>query len=219
MKTPTVLQLNGNSTRTYLLAIIAIAAVVAAATLVLRSDEGSAPVAADSASAPATAPATAGFIKFDGIDGESKDSNHDKWIDVLSISYGIFRPIASGISGSTRQRASATFGDIVMVKEIDKSSPKLQEKIATGEVIPKLEIELTSATRNADTREPYLKYELTNVLITSYRISGSTSASDVPTETLAINFEEIKVTYTEFGDDGRSRGTTETTWKVEEGVK
>ena len=27
----------------------------------------------------------ASYMKFDGIDGESKDSNHEKWIDVLSI--------------------------------------------------------------------------------------------------------------------------------------
>jgi len=28
----------------------------------------------------------ASYIKLDGIDGESKDSNHEKWIDVLSVS-------------------------------------------------------------------------------------------------------------------------------------
>ncbi len=218
MKSPSILQLNHGSTRTFLLAIIAIAAVVAAATVVLRDGNEPSTVAADSAAAPASAPASAGFIKFDGIDGESKDSNHDKWIDVLSISYGIHRPMAAGISGSTRQRSAATFGDVVLVKEIDKSSPKLQEKIATGEVIPKLEIELTSPSRG-DSRETYLKYELTNVMVTSYRISGSTGGDAVPTETIAINFEEIKVTYTEFDDTGRSRGNTETTWKVEEGTK
>ncbi len=28
----------------------------------------------------------ASYLKLDGIDGESKDSDHEKWIDVLSVS-------------------------------------------------------------------------------------------------------------------------------------
>ena len=27
----------------------------------------------------------AAFVKFDGVDGEATDANHDKWIDVLSV--------------------------------------------------------------------------------------------------------------------------------------
>ena len=29
----------------------------------------------------------AAFAKNDGFDGESKDENHDKWIDVLSVQW------------------------------------------------------------------------------------------------------------------------------------
>ena len=34
----------------------------------------------------------AAFAKYDGVDGESKDANHDKWIDVLSIDWGSHKP-------------------------------------------------------------------------------------------------------------------------------
>lgn len=27
----------------------------------------------------------AAFVKYDGVDGESRDASHDRWIDVLSI--------------------------------------------------------------------------------------------------------------------------------------
>ena len=37
---------------------------------------------------PLEAPFGRGFIKFDGIDGESQDRGHDKWCDVLDISAG-----------------------------------------------------------------------------------------------------------------------------------
>ena len=29
----------------------------------------------------------AAFVKYDGVDGESSDVNHDKWIDVLSLKW------------------------------------------------------------------------------------------------------------------------------------
>ena len=42
--------------------------------------------------------------------------------------------------------------------EYEKASPKLQEKCLMGEIIPKLEIELTSTYGGA--RATYLKFEL-----------------------------------------------------------
>ena len=35
----------------------------------------------------------AGFMKIDGIDGESTDSKHDKWITIKSLSAGAHRSI------------------------------------------------------------------------------------------------------------------------------
>jgi type VI secretion system secreted protein Hcp len=39
----------------------------------------------------------------------------------------------------------------------------------------------------------------------------------VPMDNLSINFEEIKVTYTENDAKGKKKGNIEYTWKVEEG--
>ncbi|MFV9673696.1 MAG: type VI secretion system tube protein Hcp, partial [Acidimicrobiia bacterium] len=32
------------------------------------------------------------FAKYDGVDGESDDANHSKWIDVLSVEWGAQLP-------------------------------------------------------------------------------------------------------------------------------
>lgn len=212
MKSPVNLHLSRGSARTYLLAIIAVSAIVATTTLVLRSGPEPAPVAADSLNAPASG----AFIKIGDIKGESKDSAHKDWINLLSVSHGITRP-GGGATGSTRQRASATFGDVVVVKELDKSSPKLQEAIANGQVFPKLELELTSPSGGSQS-EPYIKWELTNVQISGYRLNGASAGTERPTETFSLNYEEIKVTYTEFDDTGRKGGNVEYSWKVEEGT-
>ncbi len=157
----------------------------------------------------------AAFVKFDGIDGESKDANHLGWSDLLSITETISKP-GGGATGQSRRRGDVVFEDIVLVKEIDKTSVKLREKLARGEVIPKVEIELTATYGGA--RATYFKYEMTNVIVTSFSMSVSGSEEDVPVEELSLNFEEIKWTYSLFDDTGASQGNFEATWKVEEGT-
>lgn len=158
------------------------------------------------------------FAKYDGIDGESKDSNHDKWIDVLSIDWGMHRPAADPASGETRRRGAAVVEDLTLTIEYDKASPKLQEKCLMGEIIPKLEIEQTANYGGA--RATYLKYELKNVMITSISVSASgNDEAGPPTLVVSCNFEEVKVTYTEFDDTGSSKGNIEYNWKVEKGEK
>jgi type VI secretion system secreted protein Hcp len=157
----------------------------------------------------------AAFAKFDGIDGESKDANHDKWIDVLNVDWGAHKP-GGGATGQSRRRGAAVVEDLTLTMEYEKAAPKLQEKCLKGEVIPKLELELTATYGGA--RATYLKYELKKVTITSYQTSASgNDAAGPPTVVCAANFEEIKVTYTEYDDDGKKKGNVETEFKVEKG--
>ena len=83
----------------------------------------------------------AAFAKYDGVDGESDDANHGKWIDVLSIDWGAHKP-GGGATGQSRRRGAAVVEDLTLTFEYEKAAPKLQEKCLKGEVIPKLEIEL-----------------------------------------------------------------------------
>lgn len=157
----------------------------------------------------------AGYIKFDGVDGEAKDSAHNKWSDIISFSQGVSQP-GGGSTGPTRRRGDAILDDVVCVKELDKASPKLAESVCKGKIYPKVEIHLTASTTAAG-RVTYYAYELKNVMVTSYNISGSGQSEDVPSEEFSLNFEEIKVTYTECDAKGESKGNVEYSWKVEEG--
>ena len=106
--------------------------------------------------------------------------------------------------------------DIVLTKEVDKSSPKLIEAVAAGTIFPTVQIHVTTSYPEVG-RVTYFAYELRNVLVTSYSVSGSGSVDDVPREQLTLNFEEIKVTYTENDSAGRSKGNVEYSWIVDEG--
>jgi len=168
------------------------------------------------------------FAKYDGIDGESTDASHDKWIDVLSIDWGMHKDKAK-----KKKPAKNVFDVFQITAEYDISTPQLLEKAVLGEVIPKLEIELTKLGCTDPTGLPcpsgipleqvtYLRYELTNVRVTSYAVNVSGGADEItlpPTVVISINFEEIKVTYTEYDNEGNKGGNAETTWKVEKGEK
>jgi type VI secretion system secreted protein Hcp len=157
----------------------------------------------------------AAYIKFDGIDGEAQDKDHKNWSDVLSFSQAIIQPGGSS-TGPTRRRGDVILEDLSVSKELDKASPKIAESVCKGKVFPKVEMHLTASYTDAG-RATYFSYELKNVLVTSYSIGGSGQSEDVPTENFNLNFEEIKVTYTEADSKGKKLGNIEYSWKVEEG--
>lgn len=158
----------------------------------------------------------AGYIKFDGVDGECQDKDHKNWSDLGSFSQAIHKP--GGGTGATRRRGDVVLDDLLCVKELDKSSPKLAEAVCKGKVFPKVEIHLTASYTDAG-RVTYYAYELKNVQVVNYSISGAGQSDQVPMEEICLNFEEIKVTYTETDSAGKKKGNVEYSWKVEEGEK
>jgi|GEM_PF-1370459 len=107
----------------------------------------------------------------------------------------------TSVSGGDRTTINPTLSDLVVVKELDKSSPKLQEAICNGTMFPSVKLHFlrTGAT---GLQEEYYLYELTNVIITSYSFSASQSAAGdpQPTENVTLNFAQVKVTYTPTAD-------------------
>lgn len=144
------------------------------------------------------------YMKLGDIKGEATDERHKDWINVESYSYELHTENTATARASTR----AVPGELVIGKTVDKSTPKLAEAVATGKRFPTVEVELTRATGEGS--ETYLKYELKNVLITSYSVSGD--ADDRPTEELSLNYEEIKNTYSEYDDSGRKIGDVVWNW-------
>lgn len=153
----------------------------------------------------------AGFIKFDGVDGEASDKNHVGWSDLVGFKQAHAKP--GGTMSGSRRRGDVILTDIICTKELDKASPKIAEAVCTGRVFPKVEIEMTSSYTDVG-RVAYYEFELINCWVTSYSISGSGQAEDVPTETMAIAFEEIKVTYYQRNTTGEVVSTTSYSWSV-----
>ena len=134
------------------------------------------------------------FAKYDGVDGGSKDTNHDKWIDVLQIDWGSNKP-GEGLTGQSRRRGGAVVEDITLTIEYEKASPKLQEACANGTVFDRVVIH--EYVQKDGKTEGYYTIQLEKVRITSYSLSGDSDNQEPPQVVIGNNFEEIKVTYTE----------------------
>lgn len=158
-----------------------------------------------------------GYLKLGDIQGESTDDGHVNWINLLAVGNHLARPMAAGASGSTRHRASVIFGDFVCVKEVDASTPKLQEALADGANFPKVNVDLCTSSEGGK-RVPFLQWELINARVTSYEVEGGSNDLELPTEHLSLNFEKIRLTYTRLAKDNSSLGKVEFKWSVEEGT-
>ncbi len=153
----------------------------------------------------------AGFANYDGVDGESFDANHQGWVDVLAFDWA---GTSGDSDGSSRRRSAPDIDDFNIVIAYEKAAVKLQESFLKGKVFPKLDVELTATYGGA--RATYLKYELENVMITSYQVNASGSEEDgPPIVAVANSFEEIKVTYTEYDPTGTVVGSVVSEYKVE----
>ena len=145
------------------------------------------------------------FMKLGDIKGESTDQGHKDWILIESMSSPIYRNIPEGARDNERMRGRTTIGDVVCVRQLDKSSVKLQEACANGTFFKEVEIHLCSQVKNK--AEPYLKYKLENVIITSYSFHG-TAEGGKPSEEITMNYTKVEWTFVVLNKDtGNQEGT------------
>ena len=133
------------------------------------------------------------FMKLGDIEGEATDSGHDKWIIIQSLSSPIYRSIPEGAKDQQRTKGETTLGDIVVMRELDKSSTKLQEACANGSFYQEVEVHFCSTVGNK--QEPYLKYKLSNVIVTSYSFQGMAAGDPLPSESITLGYTEVEWTY------------------------
>jgi type VI secretion system secreted protein Hcp len=152
------------------------------------------------------------YIKFDGIDGEVMEKDHDKWVEVMSFSNSAHKG-GGGQTGSQRVAGVTIFEDIHLSKNSDKTTPKLLKAMAEGKSFDKVEIHVTVTTDTGP--QTIVAYELKHVYVTSYSISSSGEGR--PHETMSLNYEEIKIEYSPVDAKGKKGGGIDFAWSVPKG--
>ena len=140
----------------------------------------------------------AAFIKFDGIDGEAVDKDHQGWSDLTSMQWGVGRAItpASGLPTGKRQHKPVS-----IVKPLDKATPLLMRDCSSGKAVSEVEIHLTRTGRDG-ARETYLIIKMQDVIISSYDVASGNDDSGEPIrplEQLELTYSSITWTYVDGG--------------------
>ena len=155
------------------------------------------------------------FLQVDGIPGESTDSAHGDWIEVLSYSSGVSQTAsASASSGGGASSERADFADFSIVKTLDKASPKLAAACSDGTHIATVILELCRA---GGEKLKYMEYKLTNCIVSSVRPGGSAQGAEtLPLEEVSFNYGMIEWTYTQQKrEDGSGGGNVAAGWDLQ----
>lgn len=157
------------------------------------------------------------FMKIEGIDGESTDDKHPKWIELLSYSHGVSQPVSGASRSGGRTGGRADFQDMTITKTLDAATPDLNMHCCNGKHIPKIEIELCLAT---DDKHTFMKYTMEDVIISSVSPGGSADSGEVkPLETVSFAYGKIKWEYTAIDHTGSPGAATDRTWDLEKNVQ
>ena len=141
------------------------------------------------------------YLYIDGVQGPS--TSRTDCIDILSYSWGVSNTstYGAGASGMEAKAGRADFQELSIMKVLDKTSPLLFDHCVTGNILPTIDLFYDKPV--GDSQADYFKIELTDALITSVQLSGS---SENPTESVSFAYQKIVVAYNPEGDDGTLSG-------------
>ncbi|MDR2483780.1 MAG: type VI secretion system tube protein Hcp [Treponema sp.] len=116
------------------------------------------------------------FLKLDGIDGQSLDKGHDKWIDVISFSHGTKQNVS--IQRGAEVAGRGEFLPFTFTHALDKATPKLQQFCMNGQKISKAQFAYCQAIAGVQT--PVYEITLENVKIARAEVKTVKSEGEGP---------------------------------------
>ena len=147
------------------------------------------------------------FLQIEGVEGESTDAEHGSWIDVLSFSQDI--STSPSVTGELRGSTRGEVGPLVIVKKIDKATPKLNEFCCSGRILGQVVFEATKPTGD---KPVFLRYTLADAIIVGTRTF--TDPQGHLRQEVQFTFGSIEWRYTELDDSGRRKGEVTATWSA-----
>jgi type VI secretion system secreted protein Hcp len=141
------------------------------------------------------------FLKLDGVDGESTDEQHIKWIEIESFSWGASNPTTIGSATSGAGAGKAVPGDFVVVMPFTSASPQIFKKCVTGDHYQTAVLSMRKA--GGDQRaagQDFLKYNFATVFTTKIEWGGS--SDEGPEESITFVYGSLQVQYQQQKSDG-----------------
>ena len=149
------------------------------------------------------------FLKLDSVEGEATDDKHKGEIDVLSWTWAVSQTGTSGKGGGSGA-GKAEHKDLEIRKLVDRASPVLYFKCASGEHIKSADLVVRKAGGEA---LEYMKIHLDDLIVTSFEMGGQPEADQL-TEVVRLNFSKSLVTYSPQSSSGGGSGDVSGGWDL-----
>jgi len=155
------------------------------------------------------------FLKVEGVKGESTDSIHKEWMEVMSFSHGLSQAPGGALSSEGALTGGrADHSDFSIVKRLDSASPTLAILLCRGSAIKEIVFELCRATGDKTT---FMKYTFKNCIVSGYRPGGSGVGDDpLPLEEVSFRYGEIYYEYTPTSPTGQKGAAVKAAWSTME---
>lgn len=142
------------------------------------------------------------YLKLDGVEGESGDSAHKRWVEPTDFSHGATRE-GQSVSGE------GEFEPVVFTHRVGASSVKLQDLCFKGARISKGELHTMKSIAGRATA--VYKVVLENVHIKNVTVRTVTAADGTPylEEEIVLSVEKETWTYSAAGLDNTGSGASE----------
>ena len=151
------------------------------------------------------------FLVLDGIDGESEDFEFPGSIEILSCVIG---HVNTGTkANATGSNSKVNFQDVVFTAHVSRASPLIAQRCADGKSIKKAQVILRRSTGDGG-QQNYLTYTFTDVLVTSYLVSHSSTAPDLPIDQFSCSFSKIASEYRQQERSGSHTAPVNSGWDL-----
>jgi type VI secretion system secreted protein Hcp len=153
-------------------------------------------------------------MKFENptIRGESQDSTHGEWLEILAWSQGAFQPrsaTSSTSGGHTSERCE--HAPMTFVKYIDLVSPLLYQHLSGGTTFDEVTVEFFRADGEGN-RVKYLEIKMKHVIIS--RVCSSIAEGFSPVDEFSLKFAAIQWRYERQSTAGNIIGNTLGAWSL-----
>lgn len=139
-------------------------------------------------------PKTKAYLSLQGIEGESQDSQHKDWIEILSFQAP--RDLAAAITSPRDPQTGAMramLTTLVFTKRVDRASPRLRTALAQGAHFATVVLDVVSPANGE-----YYEMTMRNAAIVRL-VSGG---GDLPSESVTMVANQIEMKYAKLDAQG-----------------
>lgn len=154
------------------------------------------------------------YLTVRTLKGDSVAKGHQDDADVLEFAWGASQS-GTTHTGGGGGAGKASVQDLSITKYLDSMSVGLETALFKGSHLAS--VVLRSYTPSGGSPVPYLTYELSGVIVTSYVIAGS-GGEDRLAETVTFNFAKIKISTYKQNPNGTVNAPVSVTFDVAQNV-